>query len=129
PAAILSREFKQRPACDYHGFCTYNGCHTTAKSSTCFTTIPEAEATKNLKILTRARVIRVETDSNGRATGVTYIRGGEEFFQPADVVVLSSYVYENVRLMMFSKSAEHPNGIGNSTDQLGRYYMAHSYYT
>jgi gluconate 2-dehydrogenase alpha chain len=129
PAAILSREFKQRPACDYHGFCTFNGCHTTAKSSTCFTTIPEAEATKNLKILTRARVIRVETDSNGRATGVTYIRGGEEFFQPADVVVLSTYVYENVRLMMFSKSAQHPNGIGNSADQLGRYYMAHSYYT
>jgi gluconate 2-dehydrogenase alpha chain len=129
PAAILSREFKQRPACDYHGFCTFNGCHTTAKSSTCFTSIPEAEGTGNLKIVTRARATRIETGRDGRATGVTYVRGGQEFFQPADVVILSTYTYENVRLLLMSTSPAHPHGIGNAHDQVGRYYMAHSYYT
>ena len=129
PAAILSRDYKQRPACDYHGFCTFNGCHTAAKSSTCFTTIPAAEDTGKLKILTRARATRIETDRNGRATGVTFVRGGQEYFQPADVVILSTYTYENVRLLLLSASAAHPRGIGNENDQLGRYYMAHSYYT
>ena len=39
-----------------------------------------------------------------RATGVTYVNSaGEEFFQPAEIVVLSAYVLQNVRLMLLSK--------------------------
>ena len=127
PAAILSENYKGRPACDYHGFCTFNGCHIGSKGSVNVTTIPEAQKTGNLKIVTRARVVRVEVDGDGRATGVTYIRGKQEFFQPAEVVLLGTYTYENARLMFFSTSPAHPAGIGNGTDQLGRYYMAHSY--
>lgn len=127
PAAILSEPYQGRGACDYHGFCTFNGCHVAAKSSVNVTTIPAAEETGNLKIVTRARVVRVEVDHEGRASGVTYVRGRQEFFQPADVVLLGTYTYENTRLLFFSSSAAHPAGIGNSTGQLGRHYMAHSY--
>jgi gluconate 2-dehydrogenase alpha chain len=127
PAAILSRTYRGRPACDYHGYCTFNGCHIGAKSSVNVTTLADAEETGNLRIVTRARVVKINTDGEGRATGVTYVRGKQEFFQPADVVLLGTYTYENARLMFLSSSPAHPNGLGNSSDQLGRHYMAHTY--
>jgi gluconate 2-dehydrogenase alpha chain len=129
PAGILSRDYRGRQACDYHGFCTYNGCHVSAKASTNVTTIPLAERRKNFNVLTRARVTRILTDRDGRARGVEFVRGGETFVQPADAVILSTYVYENNRLLMLSRSRAHPQGIGNRFDQLGKYYMAHSYLT
>ena len=127
PAAILSETYKGRPACDYHGYCTFNGCHVSAKSSVSVTTIPEAEETKNLRIVTRARVVAINTNGEGRAVGVTYVRGKQEFFQPADAVLLASYTYENSRLMFLSATRSHPKGLGNDTGQLGLHYMAHSY--
>jgi gluconate 2-dehydrogenase alpha chain len=98
-----------------------------AKSSTNVNVIPSAEETRNLSIVTRARVTRIATDKDGRATGVVYVRGGTEYFQPADMVLLATYVYENNRLLMLSKSKAHPDGIGNDRGQLGRHYMAHAY--
>ena len=127
PAGITSTDYRGRPSCDYHGFCTYNGCHVSAKASTAVTTIPQAEGHKNFKLLTNARVTRILVDRAGRANGVQYVRGGQTYVQPADVVVLGTYTYENNRLLMLSKSAAHPNGIGNDKGQLGKHYMSHSY--
>ena len=100
-----------------------------AKASTNVTTIPLAEQRRNFKILTRARVTRILTDRDGRARGVEFVRGGETFVQPAEAVILSTYVYENNRLLMLSRSQAHPRGIGNRRGQLGKHYMAHSYLT
>ena len=63
---------------------------------------------------------------NGRVTGVTYIKGGQEFFQPADVVLLAGYVYENVRLLLLSKSNAYPDGLSNKHGQVGRHYFSHN---
>jgi gluconate 2-dehydrogenase alpha chain len=129
PAGITSVDYRGRQACDYHGFCTFNGCHVDAKASTAVTTIPAAERHKNFKVLIKARVTRILVDRDGKATGVEFVRGGQTYVQPADVVLLASYIYENNRLLMLSKSRAHPNGIGNSKGQLGRHYMSHSYVT
>jgi hypothetical protein len=40
--------------------------------------------------------------------GVSYLKGGEEYFQPADVVLLAGYTYENVRMLLLSKSKPFP---------------------
>ena len=45
---------------------------------------------------------------DGRVSGVKYLKGGTEYFQPASVVLLASYVYENVRLLLLSKSKAFP---------------------
>lgn len=127
PAAILSEDYRGRQACDYHGYCTNNGCHVAAKSSTSVTTIPLAQQTRNLDVVTRARVTKIVTDKDGEASGVLYVRGGKEYYQPASMVVLATYVYENVRLMMLSRSKAHRKGVGNDRGQLGLYYMAHAY--
>src|SRR5947199_49444 len=98
PAAINSQTYDDRPGCLYHGFCNRGGCHVNAKNSTAVSTIPKAVATGRLAVVTQAIVTSVAVDErSGRVTGVVYVKGGIEYFQPADVVLLAGYTYENVR--------------------------------
>jgi gluconate 2-dehydrogenase alpha chain len=125
PAAINSQEYKGRPGCAFHGYCSRGGCHISAKNSTAVTTIPEALKTRNLKIFDKAQVTRVSSDNHSRVTGVTYIRDGKEYFQPAKVVLIGSYTYENTRLLLLSKSKAWPNGLSNNHGQVGKHYIGH----
>jgi gluconate 2-dehydrogenase alpha chain len=109
----------------YHGFCNRGGCHVDAKNSPHVTTIPRAQATGHLEIVTRAHVTSIEVDGQGRATGVTYVTDGVEYFQPAKVVLLASHTYENIRLLLLSKSKAFPNGLSNNHGQVGRHYFSH----
>jgi gluconate 2-dehydrogenase alpha chain len=125
PAAINSQPYGGRAACGYHGYCDSGGCHLSAKNSTAVTTIPAAMKTKNLAIHDNANVRRIEVDGNGRVTGVTYLRGGKEYFLPARVVLLGTYTYENTRLLLLSKSKPFPRGLSNNHGQVGRHYFGH----
>jgi gluconate 2-dehydrogenase alpha chain len=127
PAAIRSHNYHGLPACQYCGFCTYNGCMAEAKGATDVGAIAEAEKTKRLKILTGARVTKIEVDRHGRATGATFVRGGKTYFQPAGVVILSTYIYENTRLLLLSKSKAFPKGLANNSGQVGKHYISHLY--
>jgi gluconate 2-dehydrogenase alpha chain len=125
PAAINSQEYGGRPGCVFHGFCSRGGCHISAKNSTAVTTIPQALKTKNLTIFDRAHVTRIAAGPDGRASGVDYLRDGKEYFQPARVVLLAGYTYENTRLLLLSKSAAYPHGLSNNHGQVGRHYFGH----
>jgi gluconate 2-dehydrogenase alpha chain len=125
PAAINSEPYQGRPGCVFHGYCNRGGCHISAKNSTAVTTIPAAMKTKNLTIFDRAHVTRIVNGPDGRVTGVTYIRDEKEYFQPARVVLLASYTYENTRLLLLSKSKEYPKGLANNHGQVGRHYFGH----
>jgi gluconate 2-dehydrogenase alpha chain len=126
PAAVNSESYDERPGCQYHGFCNRGGCHVNAKNSTAVSTIPKAMATKRLEVVTRATVTSVAVDeASGRVAGVVYVRDGREYFQPAEVVLLASYTYENVRLLLLSKSRAFPNGLSNNGGQVGRHYLSH----
>ena len=106
PAAINSVPYRGRPGCAYHGYCDRGGCHISAKNSTAVTTIPEAVKTKNLTIADKAQVTRIVSDNAGKVTGVNYIRDGKEYFQPAKVVLLASYTYENSRRLLLLSEIE-----------------------
>ena len=125
PTGIRSHGYNGFAGCTYCGFCGWTGCWTGAKASTNLHYIPQAEKTGNLKVVSMARVTEVNVDKNGRASGVTYLKGGKEYFQPAKVVMLSTYMYENVRLMLLSKSKAYPNGLSNNHGQVGKHYMGH----
>ena len=125
PAAINSRSYQNRSGCMYHGFCNKGGCHADAKNSPHVTTIPRAQATGRLQVVTRAHVTTVEVDGEGRATGVNYLTDGMEYFQPAKVVLLACHTYENIRLLLLSKSKAFPNGLSNNHGQVGRHYFSH----
>jgi gluconate 2-dehydrogenase alpha chain len=125
PAAINSQPYQGRSGCYYHGFCNKGGCHVDAKNSPHVTTIPRAQKTGKLQVVTRAHVTRVEVDDNGRATGVTYVTDGTEYFQPAKVVLIASHTYENIRLLLLSTSKAFPKGLSNNHGQVGRHYFSH----
>jgi gluconate 2-dehydrogenase alpha chain len=127
PAAIHSEPYRGNPACQYCGFCTQNGCHTNAKGSTFLNAIPDAQKTGKLKVRTGARVVEIVIDRNGRAAGVNYISGGQLYFQPASLVIVSSYVYENNRLLLLSKSHAFPHGLSNNHGWVGKGYMSHGF--
>ena len=126
PAAVTSGRYDGRSGCVYHGFCNRGGCHVSAKGSTAVTTIPKAQRTKRLAVVTEAHVTSIDVDAQGRVSGVTYRKGTEEFFQPASVVLLASYTYENARLLLLSASKAFPNGLSNNHGQVGRHYFSHN---
>lgn len=128
PAGIISQDFDGRAACSYCGYCTGHGCWNDAKSSTLVSAIPKAEKTGKLEIRTLCRVMNILSNDKGQVTGVQYIdANGEMQEQPAGVVVLSTYVYENSRLLLVSTSDYYKNGLGNNAGNVGKWYMAHSY--
>lgn len=65
----------------------------------------------------------VTTDENGRATGVSYINKEDrkEYTMKGRVVVLGASACSSARILLNSKSTQHPNGLGNSSDHVGRY--------
>jgi choline dehydrogenase-like flavoprotein len=122
PVAIVNGTFGNRPHCIYRGFCL-QGCKVNAKASPLVTHLPDALA-HGVEVRDNCMVSHVEIDeASGAATGVRYRRDGEERFQRAAAVAVAGYSIETPRLLLRSTSAAHPNGLGNHSDQLGRYVM------
>ncbi len=125
-AGILSRDFDGRSACTFCGWCCSYGCHIDAKTSTLVSTIPKAVATGNFDLRPLSRVVKLNTDDKGNVKSVTYVdAGGVTQEQEASAFVLASYTYENVRLMLVSKSDLFPNGLSNNAGMVGKYYFGH----
>jgi gluconate 2-dehydrogenase alpha chain len=125
PAGIRSKPWNGLPECTYCGFCGWTGCYRDAKAQTNLHYIPMAEKTGNLKVVPLARVTKIGVDSNGRVSGVTYIKNHRAYFQPAKFVVIAGYTYENVRTLLLSPSKAFPNGLSNNHGQVGKHYIAH----
>jgi len=91
-------------ACQYCGFCERFGCEYGAKSSPNVCINPYLYKKDEFELQTGANVVEILHDGE-KATGVKYIDvvSGEEFEQPADVVVLTSYVLNNTRLLLQSE--------------------------
>lgn len=109
PSANLSQAYTNpdgisRAACQYCGFCERFGCEYGAKADPVVTVIPVAKKTGKFEIRTHSNVRRILHKGN-KATGVMYtdVTTGEEIVQPADIVVLTSYVFNNSRLLLLSK--------------------------
>jgi gluconate 2-dehydrogenase alpha chain len=126
PHAIISQAYRGRPGCTYCGFCQGFGCHVGAKSSTLVTLLPQADATGNFKLITGAMCYRINSDNSGRATGVAYYGAdGSDNTIEADLVIVAPFIYDNTRLLLLSKTTKFPEGLANSSGQVGKHLMAH----
>jgi gluconate 2-dehydrogenase alpha chain len=127
PPAPFDTRIAERPACVYCAHCNFYGCHVHAKSASLYTVIPVALGTGNFDLRTQCKVARINSDSAGRVTGVSYFdAGGALQEQRARVVILSAFVFEHVRLLLLSKSAgRFARGLANSSGYVGRNVMAH----
>ncbi|MFN6972015.1 MAG: GMC family oxidoreductase [Rheinheimera sp.] len=122
--AVLTRPLDSRAACFYATPCGH-GCSIGAAFQTTTSLIPMAKATGNLQVLTDAMVKSVNVDENGQVTGVSYIdkKTATEHQLTAKVVILAASACESARLLLNSKSAKHPNGLANSSGQVGKNLM------
>jgi choline dehydrogenase-like flavoprotein len=124
--AINSIEYDDRMPCQQTGFC-FQGCKWGAKWSAAYTDIPRGEATGNLEVRDRCQALRIEHGPDGRVTGVVYAdKNGVEQFQAAKLVCLAGNSIESPRLLLNSASNMYPDGLANSSGQVGRNYMRHT---
>src|SRR5881392_2726633 len=116
PTAANSRAYKNEygatiQACVYCGYCQFFACEMGAKASPQTAVLPALMKSPNFELRTLCNVTKVNLDSEKkRAVSVTYVDSrGREFEQPADLILLTSYVFSNVKLMLVS-------GIGKPYD-------------
>ncbi|WP_374011988.1 GMC family oxidoreductase [Pseudoxanthomonas koreensis] len=122
--AVLTRPLDERAPCFWATPCGH-GCSIGAAFQTTTSLLPMAQATGNLRIVTDAMVKTVATDDQGKVTGVVYVdkKTGTEREQGAKVVVLAASACETARILLNSKSHSHPDGLANSSGQVGRNLM------
>ena len=120
--SIITQPLNGRMACHYCGQCN-RGCAQHSNFSSPSVLIPPAMATKKLTIVDNAMAREVTVDETGKATGVAYIdkNTGRENHVQARIVVLAASACESARLLLNSKSAKFPQGLGNSTGNVGKY--------
>ncbi|MFC4468414.1 gluconate 2-dehydrogenase subunit 3 family protein [Streptomyces xiangluensis] len=124
PVGVNTVEYGGRPATTYSAWSNGLGTSSGERWHPGLGPVPQALRTGRFELRTHCRVTRVLLDSTGKAVGVEYLDpNGRVRTQHARAVILSAYTYENLRLMFVSADSKHPDGLGNSTGQLGKHYM------
>src|SRR5690606_23705308 len=128
PAAAMTQDYTNLyklmlGECQRGGFCSSHVCSQGAKANPLTAVLPALYRKENFELRPLCNVIRINTDSTGKkATGVTYIDArGREVEQPAELVILATYCFNNTRLLLLS-------GIGTPYDpQTGRGVVGRNY--
>jgi choline dehydrogenase-like flavoprotein len=106
--------------------CNSFPCQVRAKSDTDVICVTDAVKADNVTLWTGARAERLRTDPPGnRVTAVDVERDGERVVVRAETVVLSAGAVNSAALLLRSANDKHPHGLANSSDLVGRRYMAH----
>lgn len=121
--SILTRRVNDdRGACFYCNQCN-RACNAYADFSSGTCLVQPAMKRGEVDLYTNAMVREVMTDSSGLATGVIYVDKNEmkEYSVEARVVVLGASACESARILLNSKSKQHPNGLANGSGVVGHY--------
>ena len=101
-------------------------CLTDGKADAHVLCVRPALEHQNVTLRTHAQVERLETDASGRTVERVIVdRSGTEETYSADIVVVSCGAVNSAALLLRSASDAHPDGLANSSDVVGRNYMAH----
>ncbi len=121
--SILTKRINnERGVCFFCSQCN-RACQIYADFSSGTCLIKPAQKNGKVDLYTHAMVRKVTTDSEGLATGVSFISKVDmkEHKLTAKVVVLGASACESARIMLNSKSPQHPNGLGNGSGVVGHY--------
>ena len=127
PLGVMRDEANVRKSrCIRCGTCDGFPCLLNAKSDAQVCCVEPALEQPNVTLMTRAFVKRLSTSASGRqVTGVHVARGASEEVFTGDVVVVSCGAINSAALLLRSASDQHPRGLANSSDVVGRHYMGH----
>lgn len=118
---------KGRNPCHYCGHCG-EGCDVNAMFSSVAVTLPVAQATGRLTLRPNSVVRHIITDPNtGLAKGVAFVDRVTYQEQEAfgRIIIVAASTLESTRILLNSKSRQHPQGLGNSSGVLGHYLVDH----
>ena len=122
--SILTKKLNnERGVCFYCSQCN-RSCNAYADfSSSSVFIIPAVNGTGQVDLYVNSMVRKVTTNDEGLATGVSFINKEDrkEYEVRGRAVVLGASACSSARILLNSKSKEHPNGLGNSSDNVGRY--------
>ena len=120
---LTKRINNERGVCFYCGQCS-RSCSVYADFSAGSCLIfPAQKSGGQIDLYVNSMVREVLTNDEGKATGVSFVNKEDrkEYNLNAKVVVLAASACSSARILLNSKSAQHPNGLGNSSDVVGRY--------
>jgi len=121
--SILTKRINdQRGVCYYCRQCD-RACSIHADFSSSTSLVYPALNGGRVDLFTNCMVTEVNTDSSGRATGVTFINKEDRSVNELSgrAVILAASACSSARILLNSRSAEHPDGLGNSSGHVGRY--------
>ncbi|WP_316833538.1 GMC family oxidoreductase [Pedobacter nutrimenti] len=123
--AVLTESIKgnnDRAPCFYCGQCG-RSCKVYGDFSASSCLVIPAVKTGNLTVITDAMVREVIIDKDGTAKGVSYVnrRDLQEYQVNARLVILGASACESARILLNSKSPQHPAGLANSSGVVGKY--------
>ena len=120
---LTKRINNERGVCFYCGQCS-RSCSVYADFSAGSCLIfPAQKNGGQIDLYVNSMVREVLTNDEGKATGVSFVNKEDrkEYSLNAKVVVLAASACSSARILLNSKSPQHPNGLGNSSDVVGRY--------
>ena len=124
---LLDEQNPQKSKCIRCSTCDGFPCLVHAKADAHVICVEPALEHFNVTLLTKSKVTRLETDASGRTVTAVHVdHDGVPETYSADVVVSSCGAVNSAALMLRSANDKHPNGLANSSDQVGRNYMCHT---
>jgi choline dehydrogenase-like flavoprotein len=122
--SILTKRINNdRGTCFYCNQCS-RGCQAYAdfSSGTCLI-FPAQKSGGKIDLYVNAMAREIITNKEGKATGVSYINKEDrkEYTLKGKIVVLAASACSSARILLNSKSPQHPNGLGNSSNLVGKY--------
>ncbi len=115
-----------RAVCHYCGHCM-QGCEVDSKYTSANTPIPAALRTGNLTMFLQSMMTRIEMHpSEARVAGIEYVDAtGKQGRIRCRTLVLSCSAVETARHLLINRSDRFPNGLANSSGQVGRNLTSH----
>ena len=120
--AVITRPTNGRAPCHYCGQCG-RGCVTASNYASSYVQIFPALKTGRVKLMTNVMARELITDDTGKVKAVSYVdkEARTEGQVQCRSVVLAASSCESARLLLNSKSPQHPAGLANSSGVVGRY--------
>lgn len=122
-SVLTKRINNDRGVCFYCGQCS-RSCSVYADFSAGSCLIfPAQKSGGQVDLYVNSMVKNVNVDENGKATGVNYVSKDDkrEYSIKGRVVILAASACSTARILLNSKSSQHPNGLGNSSNLVGKY--------
>ena len=124
---LLDEQNPQKSKCIRCSTCDGFPCLVQAKADAHVICVEPALQHSNVRLLTKSTVTRLETDPSGRFVSKVHVdHDGMPETYSANIVVSSCGAANSAALMLRSANNKHPNGLANSSDQVGRNYMCHT---